>query len=151
VFPKPVNTQILAQADVVALSHGHEDHFHEASLRLLPKTARVLYPYSWYGGATQFLHDLGFEEVVEAAAQKTYKLSSDTSVTYIVNGLDSIVVIESRDKVFVNINDALHSYPPKIQDLFIHALKQRWPRIHTVFCGFGGASYFPNTIHCPGK
>src|SRR5947207_10569329 len=91
VFPKPVNTQILAQADVVALSHGHEDHFHEASLRLLPKTARVFYPYSWYGGATQFLHDLGFEEVVEAAAQKTYKLSSDTSVTYIVNGLDSIV------------------------------------------------------------
>src|SRR5262249_45348457 len=53
--------------------------------------------------------------------------------------------------VFVNVNDALHAYPPKIVDVFIEHIRQRWPSIDTVFCGFGGASYFPNAIHCPGK
>src|SRR5581483_4077083 len=151
IFPKPVNTEILDKAQVIALSHGHEDHFHEPSLRGLPRAAKVFYPYSWYGGTTEFLQELGFKDVVEAAAQKTYKLSPDTSLTYVVNSLDSIVVIEAEGIVLVNVNDALHSFPPKIQDLFITAIKERWPKIDTVFCGFGGASYFPNAIHCPGK
>jgi len=30
-------------------------------------------------------------------------------------------------------------------------VRGRWPRIDAVFCGFGGASYFPNTLHGPGK
>jgi len=45
----------------------------------------------------------------------------------------------------------LHSHPPRIVDVFVQHVRERWPRIDTVFCGFGGASYFPNTIHCPGK
>jgi hypothetical protein len=150
-FPKPVNTDLLQQSQVVLLSHGHEDHFHERSLRSLPKSARVFYPYGWYGGAKEFLHDLGYSRVVEAFPQRKYQLAPDTAVTYIVNGMDSIVVVESKGRVFVNINDALHSYPPKIIDLFVGTIKERWPHVDTVFCGFGGASYFPNTIHCPGK
>ena len=151
IFPKPVNTDVLRESQVILLSHGHEDHFHERSLRGLPKSAQVFYPYGWYGGAKAFLHDLGFRKVEEAIPQKKYQLTPETAVTYIVNGMDSIVVIESKGRVFVNINDALHSYPPKIVDLFVSTIKDSWPCIDTVFCGFGGASYFPNTIHCPGK
>jgi hypothetical protein len=150
-FPKPVNTDVLQESQVILLSHGHEDHFHERSLRSLPKTAKVFYPYGWYGGATQFLRDLGYRNVVEAIPQKKYQLTPDTAITYVVNGMDSIIAIENRGKVFVNINDALHSYPPKIISLFVDTIKNLWPRVDYVFCGFGGASYFPNTIHCPGK
>jgi hypothetical protein len=151
VFPKPVNADVLRESQVILLSHGHEDHFHERSLRSLPKSAQVFYPYGWYGGAKEFLHDLGYQNVVEAIPQRKYQLTPDTAVTYIVNGMDSIIVIESKGRVFVNINDALHSYPPKIISLFVNTIRNLWPRVDTVFCGFGGASYFPNTIHCPGK
>ena len=151
VFPRPVNANVLQQSQAILLSHGHEDHFHERSLKSLPKSAQVFYPYGWYGGAKEFLHSLGYSDVVEAISQKKYQLTSDTSLTYLVNGMDSIVVLESKGRVFVNINDALHSYPQKIIDLFVRSIKERWPRVDTVFCGFGGASYFPNAIHCPGK
>jgi hypothetical protein len=151
VFPKPVNTEIVRNADVALFSHGHEDHLHEPSIRFLPRSAKAFYPYVWYKGTKPFLEELGFSEVVEAQAQRTYKLSPTTSVTYLMNSLDSIIVIESGSKVFVNINDALHAHAPKVQDIFIDYLNSRWERIDTVFCGFGGASYFPNTLHCPGK
>jgi Beta-lactamase superfamily domain len=150
-FPKPTNVCILDDTDVILYSHGHEDHFHPSSLEKLPKTARVFYPFTWYGGVKPYLKEMGFASVTEAPPNKTIRLTPNTSVTYIVNNLDSIMVIESNGQVFVNVNDALHAYPPKIVDVFIELIRQRWPSIDTVFCGFGGASYFPNAIHCPGK
>ena len=35
VFPRPVDTPALDQASVVLLSHAHEDHLHEPTLRRL--------------------------------------------------------------------------------------------------------------------
>jgi hypothetical protein len=151
VFPKPVNENILSSTDVILLSHGHEDHLHEPSLQELPKTAVVFYPYTWFSGTPEYVKGMGFRDVTEARHLRTYHLTPDTCVTYVVNRMDSIMVIESKGEVFVNINDALHSAPPAIVDPFLHELKKRWPKIDSVFCGFGGASYFPNTIHCPGK
>ncbi len=151
VFPKPVNENILSNTDVILVSHGHEDHLHENSLRQLPKSASLFYPYTWFGGTTEYLRNMGFADVTEAHHFRTYHLTSDTSVTYVVNRMDSVMVIESKGEVFVNINDALHSAPPAVVDPFLRELKRRWPKMDTVFCGFGGASYFPNTIHCPGK
>jgi len=151
VFPKPVNTRVLDDCQVVLLSHGHEDHFHPPTVEKLPKSARVFYPYAWYGGIKPYLNELGFRDVTEAPTDKTIRVTPETAVTYVVNNLDSIIVIESNGQVFVNVNDALHSHPPRIVDVFVQHVRERWPRIDTVFCGFGGASYFPNTIHCPGK
>jgi hypothetical protein len=151
VFPKPVNESILSNTDVILVSHGHEDHLHENSLRQLPKKASVFYPYTWFAGTPEYLRSMGFTDVTEARHMRTYYLTPDTSVTYVVNRMDSVIVIESKGEVLVNINDALHSAPPGVVDPFVRELKRRWPSIDTVFCGFGGASYFPNTIHCPGK
>ncbi|HEX8474802.1 MAG TPA: MBL fold metallo-hydrolase [Pyrinomonadaceae bacterium] len=151
VFPKPVNMRALDAAEVVILSHGHEDHLHEPTLQTLPKTARVFYPYNWYGGTKEYLEGMGFADVREAATHKTYRLTDRTSVTYLANNLDSIVVIESDDQVLVNVNDALHSYPDEVIDFYTAAILKRWPRVDTLFCGFGGASYFPNAIHLEGK
>ncbi len=151
VFPKPVVENVLNECDVILLSHGHEDHLHGPTLQQLSKSASVFYPYTWFGGTAGYLQSLGFANVTETHHLRTYHLTPDTSVTYAVNRMDSVMVIESQGEVFVNINDALHSAPPKVVDPFLRKLKERWPRINTVFCGFGGASYFPNTIHCPGK
>src|SRR6266851_472138 len=86
-FPKPVNVGVLRGSQVILLSHGHEDHFHERSLKNLPKSAQVLHPYSWYGGAQQLLQGLSYSIVVETSPHKKYQLTPETAVTYVVNGM----------------------------------------------------------------
>lgn len=147
VFPKPVRTNFIKDTDIILISHGHEDHLNEATLKLFPKKAKVFYPYSFFAGAKEFIESIGFEEVKEAVTFKTYKLSEKTSVTFIINSHDSIMVVESDGKVLVNANDALHSSATKVVDFYVNAIRERWPKIDILFCGFGGASYFPNTIH----
>ena len=152
VFPKPVNAQAVETADVITISHGHEDHFHARTLRSLSnKRARVFYPYSWFGGAKEFIESLGFAKVTEAVSWRKYRLTKTTSITYVANGHDNIMVVENGREVLVNVNDALHSEPVATIDFFIQEIRKRWPRIDLLFCGFGGASYFPNMLHVKGK
>ncbi|MGH9819828.1 MAG: MBL fold metallo-hydrolase [Pyrinomonadaceae bacterium] len=151
VFPKPVNAERLTGIDAIFISHGHEDHLHEDTLRTLAKSAKVFYPYSFFGGAKEYIESIGFTDVTEAVTLKTYKVSAQTSVTFIVNSHDSIMVVESGGEVLVNVNDALHSSPEKVIDFYLDIIRERWKKIDYVFCGFGGASYFPNTIHFAGK
>lgn len=151
IFPKPVNSEKLNDLDAIFISHGHEDHLHEETLRTLPKTARVFYPYSFFGGAKEYIESLGFQNVTEAITFKKYKISDLTDVTFIINSHDSIMVVESGGEVLVNVNDALHSSPEKVIDFYLKAITDRWTKIDYLFCGFGGASYFPNTMHLAGK
>lgn len=152
VFPKPVvGTDVLNSVDVILISHGHEDHLHEQSLRELPKRARVFYPFGWFGGTKEYLRGLGLTDIQEAVTYKTYRLTKKCSVTFVANTHDNIMVIESEGKVLVNANDALHSYPTPVVDFYINSLREEWPQIDMLFCGFGGASYFPNAIHVEGK
>ncbi len=151
VFPKPVNTDKLDDIDAIFISHGHEDHLHEETLRTLPKNARIFYPYSFFGGAKEYIESLGFPHVTEAVTFKKYRVSAQTDVTFIINSHDSIMVVESGGEVLVNVNDALHSSPEKVIDFYLKAITERWPTIDYLFCGFGGASYFPNTMHIAGK
>lgn len=150
-FPKPVNADIATEADVILLSHGHEDHLHDRTLRHMRKNVRAFYPYSWYGGIKRYMHSLGFDDVQEATTGRTYQLDDETSVTYIANNLDSIIVIEHGDEVVVNINDALHAHHPNVIYTFIEAIRKRWRHIDVLLCGYGGASFFPNAVHAPGK
>jgi Beta-lactamase superfamily domain len=150
VFPKPVDTDRARQADVILLSHGHEDHMHGPTLESLPKSARIFFPYNWWGNRP-YLEYLGFKRIQEAVTGKRYKLGPDTFVTYVANNLDSIMVVESGGRVLVDVNDALHAHHPRVIELFTEQIRRRWPRVDMVFCGFGGASYFPNTIHVEGK
>lgn len=150
-FPKPSGIEKAFDADFILYSHGHEDHLHPESLRLLNKNAKVFYPYSWYDGAKPFFTELGFGNVTEAINEKTYKISKDTSITYFSNNLDNVIVMENKGKVLVDVNDALHSAPPFIMQRIITKIKKKWPAIDYVFSSYGGAAYFPNCIKFAGK
>ena len=53
--------------------------------------------------------------------------------------------------MLINANDALHSSRRDLIHEYCRILRRRFPRIEYLFCGFGGASYFPNCIRVPGK
>ena len=61
--PKPMDTSSVINADVLLISHGHEDHFNDESLRLIQKKAHVFFPFNWRKGIVGYLNHLGFEEV----------------------------------------------------------------------------------------
>lgn len=150
-FPKPVNGEKLQNIDAIFISHGHEDHLNEKTLRTLPKNAKVFYPYSFFGGAKEYIESIGFTDVKECVTFKKYQVSEKTAVTFIINSHDSLMVIESGGKVLINVNDALHSSPEKVIDFYLEEIMAKWGKIDYVFCGFGGASYFPNAMHLAGK
>jgi len=151
VFPKPVNADKLQNIDAIFVSHGHEDHLNDETLRTLPKQARVFYPYSFFGGAKEYIGSIGYGEVNETVTHKKYQVSEKTAVTFIINSHDSLMVIESGGEVLINVNDALHSSPEKVIDFYLDVICERWQKVDYVFCGFGGASYFPNAMHLAGK
>lgn len=151
VFPTPTAPSIIDDAKVIVVSHGHEDHLHAPTLSNLSKDKILIYPYYWYGETFNYLKEFGFKKTIEAISGKRYALGSQTFITSIVNGQDSILVVEADGQVVVNVNDALHSSDVRLIELYTRMLKKRWPKIDVVFCGFGGASYFPNVFHCPGK
>jgi hypothetical protein len=150
-FPKAYGIEQTFDADFVLYSHGHEDHLHPESLKLINKKAKIFYPYSWYDGTKPFFDEMGFKNVTEAINEKTYKIDKDTSITYFSNNLDNIVVIEHKNKVIVNVNDAFTSAPEAIRRGIISKIKMKWTDIDYVFSTYGGASYFPNCIKFSGK
>lgn len=151
VFPKPVNEEKLQDIDALFISHGHEDHLNEGTLHTLPKSAKVFYPYSFFGGAKEYIESLGFGDVKECVTFKTYQVSPKTAVTFVINSHDSLMIIESGGEVLINANDALHSSPEKVIDYYLEEISARWKKVDYLFCGFGGASYFPNSMHLKGK
>jgi L-ascorbate metabolism protein UlaG (beta-lactamase superfamily) len=151
VFPAPLDPALVDEAEVVVVSHGHEDHLHAPTLSALAKDKTLVYPYYWYGETFGYLKSLGFRRTVEAFSGERHALGPRTFLTAIVNGQDSILMIEADGQIVANVNDALHSADARLIAHYTGLLKKRWPKIDAVFCGFGGASYFPNVFHCPGK
>ncbi|PBQ33034.1 hypothetical protein CNR22_15030 [Sphingobacteriaceae bacterium] len=150
-FPKPQTTDLVKEAEVILISHGHEDHLHHDSLLTLNKKSKIIYPFQWQKGIKEYLGSIGYTDICEAISHKSYKLSKSTTVTYIANSLDSIMIIESGGEVLVNINDALPANHKNIIKAFLKKIKAEWPKIDYLFCGYGSAAYFPNTVHCEGK
>jgi hypothetical protein len=150
-FPKPVDLSMLPEVTHIAVTHGHQDHLHPQSLKMLPANAQVYFPYLWTENAKKVFRRLGFKRVQELQSYKTVTIDPATKLTFVANSLDGIVVIEHGDKVLVNLNDALNAHHKSILKHFLSGIKKRWPRIDFMLCGLGGAGYFPNTVHYPGK
>jgi hypothetical protein len=157
-FPFPVPERYpLQDLDGLYISHGHEDHLHPGTLKALapdnPRT-RVLIPRRYDPGMRAYIQRLGFANIQELASGTSTTLEhglDQLRATIITHLDDSLLVVEANGEVLVNANDALHASRRDILNEYASLLKARWPRIDYLFCGFGGASYFPNCIHAPGK
>jgi len=45
IFPAPLDRSVLNDANVIVISHGHEDHLHGPTLGHLAKDKTLVYPY----------------------------------------------------------------------------------------------------------
>jgi len=151
VFPKPLNTSMVKDVKNILITHGHEDHLHENTLKLFSKNANVYYPFQWRKGAKKYFNTIGYSSLTEAVSFRAYQLSASTKITYISFALESVVVIEFDNIVLLNINDALNSHHQNVVEMFLKEIKKHWPTINYLFAGWAGAGYFPNTVHYKNK
>jgi hypothetical protein len=149
-WPLPACEPEDLDVDAILISHGHEDHLHSQTLRKIPKQAEVIFPFQWRAGIKPFLNSMGFNKVTEAVSFRTYNVN-DVKVTYIGFSLESVVIIEYKNEVIININDALNSNHENAVDFILKEIQERWPKIDYLLSGWSGASYFPNQIRYPDK
>ena len=138
-----------ADIDFVYISHGHHDHYHLGTLKLLNKSAKVL--VSSQLDLAEGLRAEGFS-VIELDPDQDYDLGSGVRVriTPTYND-DTLMVINDGSQVCLNLNDALHSAPREVQDRFVSLINRNWPNADYMFCGYGIASHFPNCYRIPDK
>lgn len=149
-FPQPVSIESVISADILLISHGHEDHLHHQSLQKIQKGSHVFFPFQWRKGVVSYLNHLGFTEITEAISFKTYDLHG-IKITYLGYSLESVVVVECEGFVIVNINDALNSNHETATEFLLNKIKSKWPKIDFLLSGWSGAGYFPNKVHYKGK
>ncbi len=149
-FPEPMDIKQVEQADLILISHGHEDHLHHKSLQLIQKSAHVFFPFQWREGIIEYLKHIGFNDVTEAMSFKTYEYKG-VKITYLGYSLESVIVVECDGYVIVNINDALNSNHETATDFLLQKIKTMWPKIDFLLSGWSGAGYFPNKVRYKNK
>jgi hypothetical protein len=157
-YPLPVPERYdLADLDAVYISHAHEDHLHPATLREVVREAprvQAIIPKRYDPQMRDYLRRLGFQRIREVASGSSFTLRNGRDVarlTVLTHMDDSMLGIEADGQVLLNANDALHAARRELIDEYCTLLRRRFPRLDYLFCGFGGASYFPNCISAPGK
>lgn len=150
VWPRPDLVPLeQAPVDFVYLSHGHHDHLHPGTLATLSGRPTLLVAKSL--GLAAGLREMVDFPVREIGEDETVELGDGiTAGIWPTYGGDSLMWISDGDQVLVNANDALHSAPRDVQDVFVKRLKERFPRVDYFFCGFATASHFPNCYEVPG-
>ncbi|MGL3213386.1 MBL fold metallo-hydrolase [Bradyrhizobium sp. BR 1433] len=119
ISPTKMQPEDFRDVDYLWLSHEHPDHFSPPSLRSIPQDIRkditVLFQAS-DGRVAKFCRDLGFKMVRELKDWERCELGSGVSITIKTVDDDSLCLIETRHRRYLNINDcvapdakALHS------------------------------------------
>ncbi|MDQ6675259.1 MAG: MBL fold metallo-hydrolase [Chloroflexota bacterium] len=157
-YPLPVPERFdLRGLDAIYISHAHEDHLHRDTLaellRVVPDVMAVI-PERYDTAMYDYLRRIGFRRIREVPSGTHIDLRKghDSARLRVFTHMDdSMLSIESGGQTMLNANDALHASRRDLIEEYCRALRWRLPRIDYLFCGFGGASYFPNCIHAPDK
>ena len=157
-YPLPVPERYdLRDLDAVYISHAHEDHLHPGTLRALLAQApgvEAIIPRRYDTQMRDYLRRLGFGRIREVPSGTPLVLrkgDQTARLTLLTHMDDSLLAIEADGETLINANDALHASRRPLIAEYCRVLRRRLPSIDYLFCGFGGASYFPNCIHVPGK
>ncbi len=157
-YPLPVPERFdLRELDAIYISHAHEDHLHRDTLavilRVAPDVLAVI-PERYDTAMRDYLRRIGFQRIREVPSGTHFDLRKgrdSASLRVFTHMDDSMLSVESGGQVLLNANDALHASRRDLIEEYCRVLRRRLPRIDYLFCGFGGASYFPNCIHAPDK
>lgn len=133
--------------DFIYISHGHSDHLHHATLRRLPKTAKVLVSDALDIAGP--IAELGFD-VIPLSAKAPVEIAPGVTIEITPTmGGDTYMVIDDGDEICFNFNDAVHATPDDYQERCIADLLSRYRAPDYLFCGYGTASHFPNCYIVP--
>ncbi len=93
-------------SDYIWISHGHPDHLHHDSLKLLPKGKTILIPDHFDRDIYNFLMGEGFR--VEILPYRAWRrLSPEMEILCIDNeNQDAILVVRLGDALVLNLNDS---------------------------------------------
>jgi hypothetical protein len=157
-YPLPVPERYdLSGLDAIYISHAHEDHLHRQTLvdilKVAPRAMAVI-PERYDTSMRDYLRRIGFRRISEVPSGTHIDIRNarDTASLRVFTHMDdSLLSVEFNGRVLLNANDALHASRRELIDEYCRVLRRRLPEIDYLFCGFGGASYFPNCIHVPGK
>ncbi len=108
-------------ADVTHIwfSHEHPDHFSPATLRSIAPEHRakitILYQATSDGKVAKFCRGLGFQDVLELAADRWYELAQDVSVRCEPwTAGDSWLALRGPDATLLNLNDCAIYLPEEV-------------------------------------
>lgn len=138
----PPDLSGLPPLDYVYISHLHGDHFHEATLQLLPRRATILVPRLYHDRMVTKLRRLGYGRIRELPHAQEVALSAHTRVCCSQLGNDSVIAVADSSAAMLNANDALQGGHPDIKLPLLRALTERYA-FDIAFLAFGTAGAFP--------
>jgi hypothetical protein len=141
--PQPEDTNGV---DVVFLSHGHEDHLHVPTLRLLRRDALVVLPRLRDPGLHDFVRSLGFRRVLELGHGQRREVVPGLIATAYALREDCVFVLEGGGRTLVAANDALQSAPGPVVDDLCATVRARHERIDMVTALCGSSSWLAHGI-----
>lgn len=143
-FPAPVlQGASLPPLDAVYLTHEHADHFHPATLALLPRSTPI-----WVGRFLrprflQRLRALGFSNVRELRHGEPVRLGPLELTSYQYRADDTALVISDEEATLLDLNDALHRKGALQQILDRHG------PIDLLLASFANAEAYPVVYDLP--
>lgn len=113
----------VQKSPFIWISHGHPDHLHHESLKLIPKDKTILLPDHYDHDIADFLTDQGFS--VEILGYRTWRrIHPQIEVMCLDNeNQDAILIVRFGDALVLNINDS----PWFGENVFLRNLVRKHP------------------------